>query len=103
MSKNFTLSIIDEELVNKTIKEDLTVARVEMAREEAEHVGAQMEFGHKYPDLVSVYFVGPRDAYFSAEFCGGPHVTHTGDMGSFKIIKEESAAAGIRRIYATLA
>ncbi len=89
-----------EDLVNEKIKEDLPVTRVEMLREEAEKIGAQMEFGYKYPDRVSVYFVGPRDHYFSAEFCGGPHVTHTGELGSFKILKEESAGSGIRRIYA---
>ncbi|MCX6791521.1 MAG: alanine--tRNA ligase-related protein [Candidatus Gottesmanbacteria bacterium] len=91
-----------EELVNGKIKEDVKVERVEMPREEAEKVGAQMEFGHKYPDRVSVYFMGPRDHYFSAEFCGGPHVTHTGEIGHFKILKEESAGSGIRRIYAAL-
>lgn len=89
-----------EELVNQKIKEDLKVERVEMPREEAEKVGAQMEFGHKYPDRVSVYFVGPQKDYFSAEFCGGPHVEHTGVLGKFKILKEESAGSGIRRIYA---
>jgi alanyl-tRNA synthetase len=91
-----------EELVNKTIKDDLKVERVEMAREEAQKVGAQMEFGHKYPDRVSVYFVGPHNTFFSAEFCGGPHVTHTGDIGHFNILKEESAGSGIRRIYGTI-
>ena len=91
-----------EKLVNEKIKEDLNVERVEMFREEAEKTGAQMEFGHKYPDRVSVYFVGPRDHYFSAEFCGGPHVTHTGEIGEFKILKEESPGSGIRRIYAVV-
>ena len=91
-----------EKLVNETIKRDLKVERVEMPREEAQKIGAQMEFGHKYPDRVSVYFVGPHDHFFSAEFCGGPHITHTGELGMFKIMKEESAGSGIRRIYATL-
>jgi alanyl-tRNA synthetase len=91
-----------EKLVNEKIKEDLPVTHAEMPREEAEKFGAQMEFGHKYPDRVSVYFVGPLDSFFSAEFCGGPHVTHTGELGSFKIVKEESAGSGIRRIYAVV-
>ncbi len=91
-----------EELVNEKIKEDLKVERVEMKREDAEQIGAQMEFGHKYPERVSVYFVGPKENYFSAEFCGGPHVTHTGIIGSFKILKEESAGSGIRRVYASM-
>lgn len=101
-----------EALVNEKIKENLTMQRVEMAREAAEKIGAQMEFGHKYPDRVSVYIVGlskdvdpeaakPSD-YFSAEFCGGPHVSFTGTLGHFTIIKEESAGAGIRRLYAQL-
>ncbi|MCX6794134.1 MAG: alanine--tRNA ligase, partial [Candidatus Gottesmanbacteria bacterium] len=105
MDFNFARKVTPEELdkveklVNEKIKEDLKVTRVEMPREEAEKVGAQMEFGHKYPDRVSVYFVGPHENFFSAEFCGGPHVTHTGKLGSFKILKEESAGSGIRRIY----
>ena len=45
---------------------------------------------------------GPKDDYFSAEFCGGPHVSFTGSLGRFTIIKEESAGAGVRRIYATI-
>ncbi len=98
-----------EELVNNTIKEDVSVTRVELPRSAAESVGAQMEFGQKYPDVVSVYFIGlkkgvkPETArhsdYFSAEFCGGPHIEHTGVLGTFKIMKEESAGAGIRRLY----
>jgi alanyl-tRNA synthetase len=91
-----------EKLVNEKIKEDLPVTRAEMPRDEAEKVGAQMEFGHKYPDRVSVYFVGPKDNFFSAEFCGGPHVSRTGEIGKFKILKEESAGSGIRRIYAVV-
>lgn len=105
---NFARKLTDGELrkievlVNDKIKENLTVHRVEMPRKEAETIGAQMEFGHKYPDRVSVYFVGPQDQYFSAEFCGGPHVSFTGSLGNFTIIKEESAGAGIRRVYARL-
>ncbi len=88
-----------EDFVNEQITNDIPVARVEMPREEAEKIGAQMEFGAKYPDRVSIYFVGDANQYVSAEFCGGPHVPHTGVIGKFKIKKEESVAAGIRRIY----
>ncbi len=91
-----------EKLVNEKITENLSVTRREMPREDAEKLGAQMEFGHKYPDRVSVYFVGPEINFFSAEFCGGPHVSATGELGTFKIIKEESAGSGIRRIYSTI-
>ncbi len=69
-----------------------------MSKSEAEKVGAQAEFGAKYPERVSVYFVGD----YSKEFCGGPHVAHTGEIGKFKIIKEESVAAGVRRIKAVV-
>ena len=106
MDFNFTRKVTPEELkkveelVNEKIKADLKVERVEMKREEAEQIGAQMEFGHKYPERVSVYFVGPRKDFFSAEFCGGPHVARTGVIGTFHILKEESAGAGVRRIYA---
>ncbi|MDO8656510.1 MAG: alanine--tRNA ligase [Nanoarchaeota archaeon] len=85
-----------EDEMNKVIKSDLKVIRKEMPREEAEKVGAEKEFGQKYPDIVSVYFVGD----YSKEFCGGPHVSHTAEIGHFKILKEESSAAGVRRIKA---
>lgn len=91
-----------EKLVNEKVLENLPVIRREMPRGEAEKLGAQMEFGHKYPDLVSVYFVGSEKNFFSAEFCGGPHMSATGELGRFKILKEESAGSGIRRIYATV-
>lgn len=91
-----------EKLVNKKISENLQVLRREMPREEAETLGAQMEFGHKYPDRVSVYFVGSEKSFFSAEFCGGPHVDRTGVIGIFHITREESAGSGVRRIYAVV-
>jgi alanyl-tRNA synthetase len=94
-----------EKIVNEKIKEDLPVVRTEMAKEEAEKLGAEHEFGAKYPDRVSVYSVGPLDKAFSIEFCGGPHVSHTAELaqsGVFKIQKEEAVAQGIRRIKAIL-
>lgn len=87
-----------EDEMNRIIKKDLKVVRKEMPREEAEKLGAEKEFGQKYPDIVSVYFVGD----YSKEFCGGPHVTHTAEIGHFKILKEESVAAGVRRIKAVV-
>ena len=87
-----------EEEVNSVIARKLNVIRKEMLLEEAEKLGAQKEFGHKYPPKVSVYFVGD----YSKEFCGGPHVSNTSELGHFKIVKEESSAAGIRRIKAVL-
>lgn len=94
-----------ERIVNEKIKEGIPVIRIEMARDEAEKLGAEHEFGAKYPERVSVYSVGPLDNAFSIEFCGGPHVGNTkeiGESGEFKIQKEEAVAAGIRRIKAVL-
>lgn len=99
-----------ERIVNERIQESLPVVRSTLPKEEAEMLGAEHEFGAKYPDVVSVYSVGPIGATveeprfteaFSIEFCGGPHVTNTADIaksGVFKIQKEEAVASGIRRI-----
>jgi len=92
-----------EDLVNKKIKEHLNVVRREMPLAEAEKIGAQMEFGAKYPETVSVYFIeDEKGSSFSKEFCGGPHISNTSELGHFKIQKEEAVAAGIRRIKAIL-
>ncbi len=94
-----------EKIVNEKIQEDLPVIRTEMAKEEAEKLGAEHEFGAKYPERVSIYSVGPIEQAFSLEFCGGPHVEHTAELsksGVFKILKEEAVAQGIRRIKAVL-
>jgi alanyl-tRNA synthetase len=92
-----------EQLVNEWIISDLPVQRIEMPREEAEQIGAEMEFGIKYPDTVSVYFIGNNIEHaISKEFCGGPHVERTGLISSFKIHKEEASSAGIRRIKAVI-
>ncbi|MBI5732929.1 alanine--tRNA ligase [Candidatus Jorgensenbacteria bacterium] len=88
-----------EEIVNKKIKEDLPVSYTEMLKGEAEKTGALHFFKLKYPEKVKVYFVGKSfDAAYSKEFCGGPHVTHTGEIGKFRVAKEEAVAAGVRRI-----
>lgn len=92
-----------ESLVNEWIVKDLPMQRIEIAREEAEKIGAEMEFGAKYPDMVSVYFVGEKvEDAVSKEFCGGPHATRTGNLGTFKIQKEEASSSGVRRIKAVL-
>lgn len=92
-----------ERLVNEWIAQDLPMQQVEMPREQAETIGAEMEFGIKYPDMVSVYYIGSDlDHAVSKEFCGGPHATHTGIIGTFKIQKEEASSAGVRRIKATI-
>jgi alanyl-tRNA synthetase len=94
-----------ERIVNEKINESIPVVRTEMAKEEAEKLGAEHEFGAKYPDRVSVYSVGPLEQAFSIEFCGGPHVQNTSELarsGVFKIQKEEAVAQGVRRIKAVL-
>ncbi len=87
-----------EDLVNQKISEDLPVTREETSKEKALKSGALGFFAEKYGDKVSVYTIGN----FSKEICGGPHIEHTGQLGHFQITKEESAGAGVRRIYATL-
>lgn len=88
-----------EDLVNEHIRRDLPVTRAVMTPEAARQQGALGFFGEKYGDQVSVYTVGD----FSKEICGGPHVRHTGEIGPFRILKEEGLASGMRRIRATVA
>ena len=87
-----------EDIVNEQIKRDLPVTCEEMTLEEAKESGAMGLFESKYGEKVKVYTIGD----FSKEICGGPHVSHTGELGHFKIKKEESSSAGIRRIKAVL-
>jgi len=92
-----------EDWVNDKIKRNLNVVRREMPLAEAEKIGAQMEFGTKYPEMVSVYFTEDENGNtISKEFCGGPHVEKTGELGHFKIQKEEAVSQGVRRIKAIL-
>jgi len=92
-----------ENQVNEWIDAGIAVVRREMPREEAERLGAEMEFGQKYPDTVSVYFVEDANGNaISKEFCGGPHVENTQGLGHFTILKEEASSAGVRRIKAKL-
>ncbi len=92
-----------EDLVNEKIQAKLNVVRREMPLAEAEKIGAQMEFGAKYPETVSIYFIeDEKGSPFSKEFCGGPHIANTSELGHFKIQKEEAVAQGIRRIKAVL-
>ncbi len=87
-----------EEIVNNWIKEDLPVTMTTMPKTEAVKSGAEAMFIEKYADIVNVYSIGT----VSKEICGGPHVSHTGELGKFKIIKEEASSAGVRRIKAVL-
>ena len=87
-----------EDLVNGWIKEDLPVVKEQMSKEAAIKSGAECTFVERYPDMVTVYKIGN----ISKELCGGPHVSHTGELGEFKIKKEEASSAGVRRIKAIL-
>ncbi len=92
-----------EQLVNQKIQEDLSMMRKEMKLQEAVDMGAEMEFGVKYGEMVSVYIAQDKEGNaFSKEFCGGPHVEHTGELGTFRILKEEAVSSGVRRIRAIL-
>ena len=87
-----------EELVNEAIQRKLPVTMTTMTIEEAKASGAMALFTGKYGEQVKVYSMGD----FSTEVCGGPHVQNTGELGKFRIAKEESSSAGVRRIRAVL-
>ena len=87
-----------EQIVNEQIKRDLPVTCEEMTVEQAKEAGAVGLFESKYGDKVKVYTIGD----FSKEICGGPHVSHTSELGIFKLKKEEASSAGVRRIKAVL-
>jgi alanyl-tRNA synthetase len=93
-----------EDLVNLKIKEDLEIKKEEMNLDEALRSGATAFFKEKYPDIVKVWtMANPQNGeIFSKEICAGPHVERTGQLKSFKIIKEESSSAGVRRIKAVV-
>lgn len=109
---NYPIKVTKEELgeieriVNEKVKEDLPVSFKEYDTKEAFKLGAIGAFGDRYGDTVKVYQIGPDDNRFSFEICGGPHVSHTGEIAEggkiFKIKKEGSSSAGIRRIKAVL-
>ena len=87
-----------ENLVNEWIQEGLEVRVETMSKEDALKIGAEAMFIEKYPEMVTVYFIGD----VSKEICGGPHVKNTKELGHFKIKKEEASSAGVRRIKAVL-
>ena len=91
-----------EQIINGKIKENLPVGWTEMDLDDARKSGAIGLFGHKYEDKVKVYNIGETDKPFSKEICMGPHASSTGDLGRFKIVKEEAVSAGVRRIKAIL-
>ena len=93
-----------EDIVNQKIKEDLPVTMEVMTLDQAKAEGARALFANKYGEQVKVYTIGrnPKTDWFSKEVCGGPHVQHTAQIGDFKIVKEQSSSAGVRRIKAVI-
>jgi alanyl-tRNA synthetase len=92
-----------EDLVNEKITEKLPIQKVVMKKEEAEKTGAAHVFGDKYGEDVSIYYIGDSlETAYSKEFCGGPHVENTSELGRFRITKEEAVSQGVRRIKAIL-
>jgi len=105
-----------EDMVNDAVKKELPVIKTEMSYEDAIRSGALAFFKQKYPNRVTVYTIGPNNSMngsmngsmggsiepFSRELCGGPHVSNTLEIGKFKIVKEESISAGVRRIRAII-
>jgi len=93
-----------EKIVNEAIEYNYVMEAKKMPYEEATKTGALYFFKEKYPEEVNVYSVYDSESgeVFSREFCGGPHVSHTGEIGLFKILKEEASSAGVRRIRATV-
>lgn len=100
---NFPRPLTDEEIaavereVNAEIAAAVPVVCEEMTVDEARASGAMGVFGDRYGDVVKVYTIG-----HSKEICGGPHAANTGELGKFRIIKEQSSSAGVRRIKAVL-
>jgi alanyl-tRNA synthetase len=91
-----------ETIVNEQIRADLPVSMELTTLDAARAAGAVALFGEKYETQVKVYTIGEGAAFFSKEVCGGPHVERTGGMGRFRIQKEQSSSAGVRRIRAVL-
>lgn len=92
-----------EELINEKIKENLPVKMEVLPLEEAERTTAIHAFNERYGDKVQIYYIGDDlDSAFSSEFCGGPHVTHTSEIGHVTITKQERIGAGVMRVYLIL-
>ena len=94
-----------EGLANEAVQKDYKVTKEEMIYEDAIKSGALAFFKLKYPNRVNIYSIGSSTSSgsaFSRELCGGPHVSHTAEIGKIKITKEEAVSAGVRRIRAVI-
>lgn len=88
-----------ETWINTRINEDLPVTRDTLPKDQALEAGALAFFKEKYPDTVTMYTIGTEDHWVSRELCGGPHVTHTGEIPPVEIFKQKAVSAGVRRVY----
>ena len=101
---NFDRKMTDEEkravedVINEKIRQAIPITHIETSLEEAKKIATQAVFGDRYGDKVTVYSIGD----FSSEICSGPHVENTSELGHFRIVKEQSISAGVRRIRAVL-
>lgn len=85
--------------IQTVINKHLAMEKAEMSPEDAKKLGAIGLFGEKYGDIVSVYTLQDTDGeVYSREFCGGPHIKNTEEIGSFKVLKQKSVGQGVRRI-----
>ena len=91
-----------EDWVNDKIKKELPITFQETTLEEAKEQNAEGVFQNKYSDKVKVYTIKDGDKIISREICGGPHVSNTGELGVFQIIKQENIGSGVKRIKAVL-
>ncbi len=101
----FDRALTDDEIeqvetwINEQIRADRPVTKQVLPKEEALASGALAFFKEKYPDMVTVYTIGDTPGWVSRELCGGPHVSHTGEIGPIKIFKQKPVSAEVRRIY----
>lgn len=84
--------------VQNVIDKKLEMTKAEMSPDQAKELGAIGLFGEKYGDVVSVYTLEDGDSVYSREFCGGPHIKNTSEIGKFEVIKQKSVGQGVRRI-----
>jgi alanyl-tRNA synthetase len=91
-----------EEIVNEQIEKKLPVIFKILPKEEALKMVKSAVFTEKYGDEVKVYYIGGKENPFSVEICGGPHVENTGELGHFKIVKQENVGAGVKRLKGVL-
>jgi alanyl-tRNA synthetase len=91
-----------ENIINEQIQKGLPVFYEELSKEEALKLVPYAAFSEKYGDIVKVYYIGDKSNPYSIEICNGPHISNTKELGTFRIVKQENVAAGVKRIKAVL-